>query len=141
MNLTHRKATTALLLAGGLLASGSLAAMSASPAQAVDTCRIKVHTLTSWELQDNDSSDEIKFRVGDNEYGTFSFPDDWQRHDSLGHPTEDFINSVEVELWDKDSVVKTEIDTDTVTACVEGWHTMDLVGAGAIYEMEYELID
>jgi len=141
MNRNH-KAASPLLLTASLAAAGGLAVTSlSSPAQAVDTCRIKVHTLHSLELQDNDSSDEIKFRLGDNEYGVFDFPDNWVKHNSLGHPTEDFISSVEFELWDKDGVVKTEIDTDAVTGCDEGWHTMDLVGRGAIYEMEYELID
>jgi hypothetical protein len=132
---------TALLAAGALVASGTAAVLSASSAQAVDTCRFKVHSITSWELQDNDSRDEIKFRLGDNEYGVYSWPDDWTRHDSLNHPVEDFTTSVSFRIWDKDSVVVDDIDTDTVTGCDEGWHTMDLEGNGAIYELEYELID
>jgi hypothetical protein len=141
MHNLSRKARTSLLVSGALAATGTFAVISTTPAQAVDTCRLKVHKLTSHELQDNDSSDEIKFRLGDNEYGVFSFPDDWERHDSLNHPTEDYITSVSFSLWDKDGVVKTTIDTDTVTGCDEGWHEMDLVGKGAIYTMDYELID
>ena len=141
MHNLSRKARTSLLLSAALAATGTFAVMSTTPAQAVDTCRIKVHTLTSHELQDNDSSDEIQFRLGDNTSGVFSFPDDWERHDSLNHPIEDYVTSVSFSLWDKDSVVKTTIDTDTVTGCDEGWHDMDLVGKGAIYTMQYELID
>lgn len=138
---TARKARTALLVTGALAATGTVAVLSSTPAQAVDTCRLKVHTITSLELQDNDAQDEIKFELGDDEYGVYSFPDNWERHASLNHPDEDFITSVSFSLWDKDGVVRNSIDTDTVTGCEEGWHEMDLVGNGAIYEMEYELID
>lgn len=141
MHKLSRRTRTSLLISGALAATGTIAVLSTTPAQAVDTCRIMVHTLTSHELQDNDSSDEIKFSLGDNTYGTFSFPDDWERHSSLGHPVEDYVTSVKFSLWDKDGVVKTTIDTDTVTGCAEGWHEMDLVGSGAIYTMEYQLID
>lgn len=136
-----RNTRTALLLAGALAASGTVVVLSSTSAQAVDTCRLTVHTITSYELQDNDSADEIKFELGDNEYGVYSFPDNWQRHASLNHPNEDFVTSVSFSIWDKDSVVRNSIDTDTVTGCDEGWHVMDLVGNGAIYEMEYELTD
>jgi hypothetical protein len=136
-----RKASAALLITGAFAAAGTVAVLATAPAQAVDTCRLKVHTISTSELQDNDARDEIKFELGDNEYGIYTFPDDWQRHDSLNHPDEDFVTSVSFSLWDKDGVVRNSIDTDTVTGCDEGWHTMDLVGNGAIYEMEYELID
>ena len=102
-----------MLLAGALAASGTVAVLSTTPAQAVDTCRLKVHSIISSELQDNDSSDEIKFELGDDEYGVYSFPDNWRRHDSLGHPDEDFVTSVSFSLWDKDGVVRNSIDTDT----------------------------
>jgi hypothetical protein len=140
MHIPSRTRAT-VLLTGALVATGTVAVLTTSTAQAVDTCRLKVHTITSRELQDNDAADEIKFELGDNEYGVYSFPDDWERHDSLGHPVEDFVTSVSFSLWDKDSVVRNSIDTDTVTGCDVGWHVMDLVGNGAIYEMQYELID
>jgi hypothetical protein len=141
MHTRFRHTRTALLLTGALAAAGTVAVLSSTPAQAVDTCRLEVHKIISSELQDNDSADEIKFELGDNEYGVYSFPDDWERHESLGHPTEDFVTSVSFSLWDKDSVVRDSIDTDVVTGCDAGWHVMDLVGNGAIYTMHYELID
>ena len=74
---TIRKTCTALLITGALAATGTVAVLSTTPAQAVDTCRLKVHMIRSLELQDNDDRDEIKFELGDNEYGIYTFPDNW----------------------------------------------------------------
>ena len=61
--VTHNN--LALLLAGALAASGTVVVLSSTSAQAVHTCRLTVHTITSYELQDNDSADEIKFELVD----------------------------------------------------------------------------
>lgn len=135
---TTRRTRAAILLLSAALATSGLSVAVAAPATAARPCLIKVLSLTSWDLQDNDPQDEIKFDLGGDEYGMFTFPDNWTRSASLGSPTKHFNGSVRFELWDKDSVVKDSIDTAWLS-CTAGTHTADLVGNGAIYELKYHI--
>lgn len=99
-----------------------------------------MRALTAWELQDGDGTDEIKFRVGDNTYGAWTFWDNWTRNASLGYPDENYIGTITFTLYEMDGVLRQTIDSHTV-GCSVGDHTMDLVGKGAIYELDYRVTD
>jgi hypothetical protein len=134
MNKRH----PAFLLAGIAGAAGVLLPMAATPASATSVCNVEVTKLQNWELQDNDPQDEIKFELGDNEYGVFTFTDNQYRTNSLGHPDEDTTgSSVRFELWDKDSVVKTTIATHYLSCSTDGNKEQDFVGNGGEYTLYY----
>lgn len=128
--LTRAAALTAAALA---LAAGAVAVVAA-PAQASHVCNLEVVSLTSWELNDNDGNDEIKIGLGDDVYGPWDMPDNWERNASLGQPDEDFVGSIDVTLYEQDATRWT-IDTDTVTCNILGNRTLSLDGRGAIYDM------
>lgn len=140
MRNQSRKTRTALLLAGATALVGGATLLITAPAQAQanSLCNFEVRSLTAWELQDGDGDDEIKFRLGDDTYGKFTFWDNWTRNNSLGFPDEDYHTTITFTLYEYDGVLRTTIDSDTV-GCVVGTHTMDLSGAGAIYELEYRV--
>lgn len=112
----------ALLLAGAAGIGSVVLPMSVAPASASSLCRVEVLSIDNYELQDNDSQDEIKFELGDSEYGTFTFTSGQFRGPSLGAPSETITgSSVYFRLWDKDSVVTTTIGTRWLT-CNDGEH-------------------
>jgi len=137
-NHSSKKRALTLAATTGLL--GSFAAVASPPAQGASVCTFEVLSLTAWELQDSNGTDEIRFKLGDDVYGTWTFWDNWQRNDSLGHPDESFLSTVSFTLYEMDGVVRQTIDTDPAS-CTVGTHTMDLIGKGAIYELEYRITD
>ena len=128
----------ALLLAGAAGIASVLLPMSVAPASAASLCRVEILSIDNWELQDNDSQDEIRFELGDNEYGTFTYTLGQPRNVSLGRPTETTSNSsVWFKIWDKDSVVKTTIGTRWLT-CNDGDHeSAPLDDNGGGYTLKY----
>src|SRR4051794_10495901 len=125
----------AMLLAAVAGIGSVVLPMSVAPASATSLCKVEVTSIENYELQDNDAQDEIKFELGDDEYGTFTFNLGQFRSSSLGRPTETTANSsVWFKLWDKDSVVSTTIGTRWLT-CNDGDHTsapLDDNGGGYI---------
>ena len=132
------KSRAAAILAATMGLTGGLTAISSVPAHATTICNFKVLSLTSHELEDGSGKDEIKFKLGDDMYGPFSFPDNWTRNNSLGFPNEDYIGHVKFTLYEEDWPTKTTIDSHRF-GCTPGDNTRDLVGAGAIYTLEYRI--
>ena len=137
MKSYSRKTRAAMLLAATGLVGGFTVTAAAS-AQASTVCNFEVRSLTSKELQDGNGEDEIRFKLGDDTYGTWTFWDDWTRNDSLGYPDEDYIGTVAFTLYEMDGVFRQTIDSDTV-GCSVGDHVMDLTGNGAIYKLSYRI--
>ena len=128
----------AMLLAAVAGIGSVVLPMSVAPASAASLCKIEVTSIDNYELQDNDSQDEIKFELGDDEYGTFTFNLGQFRSSSLGRPIETTANSsVWFKLWDKDSVVSTTIGTRWLT-CNDGDHeSAPLDDNGGGYILKY----
>ena len=128
----------AMLLAAVAGIGSVVLPMSVAPASAASLCRIEVTSIDNYELQDNDSQDEIKFELGDDEYGTFTSNLGQFRSSSLGRPIETTANSsVWFKLWDKDSVVSTTIGTRWLT-CNDGDHeSAPLDDNGGGYILKY----
>jgi hypothetical protein len=124
--------------AAGVLTAGVLAV--AAPAQASQVCNLEVVSLTSWELNDGDGTDEIKIGLDNDIYGPWDMPDDWTRNDSLGQVDEDFTSTLDVTLYEQD-VTRQTIDTDTVTCGSLGRRTLSLDGRGAIYRMVVDITE
>lgn len=126
------------LLLGGVAGIGALALpMMVVPASAADLCHIEITSLRNYENQDNDSQDEIRFELGDDEHGTFTFNEGQTRNVSLGSPTETTTgSSVWFTMWDRDSVVKTTLGSRWLT-CNDGDHEsapLNLNGGGYILQ-------
>jgi len=125
-----------LLLAASGLAVGSVTA-SALPASA-NLCAVEVTQLRALNLQDNGNQDEIKFRMGGDMHGVFTFTELQTRNASLGSPREVFNGSVPFTLHEQDGLVRQTI-TSRVINCNPGTHTVPLQGNGAIYNLTYRV--
>jgi hypothetical protein len=127
-----------LLLAAAAGIGSIMLPMSVGPASAASLCKVEVLSIENFDLQDNDSQDEIKFELGDDEYGTFTFNFGQFRSTSLGSPIEITSNSsVYFEFWEKDSVVRSTIGTRWLT-CNDGDHeSAPLNDSGAEYILKY----
>ena len=132
------KSRVAMVAASVIGLTGGVTAISAVPAHATTVCNFKVLSLTSRELQDGDGQDEIKFKLGDNMYGPWNFPDNWTRNNSLGFPNEDYIGHVRFTLYEENWPTKVTIDSHRF-GCTTGDNTITLRGAGAIYDLEYRI--
>jgi hypothetical protein len=125
------------LLAGTGLAAGVMSSASIASASATSHCRVEVTQLHAWELQDGDGEDEIRFELGDDTYGTFTFTQGQSHSTSLGSPTEETTGStVPFKLWERDWPTKTTIGKVTLS-CEDGPHDLDLEGHGAGYTLWY----
>ena len=133
--LKHR--TIALLASVGL-AAGLMSTVAAESASATTPhCKVTVTKLKAWELQDGDGKDEIRFELGDNTYGTFTFTQGQARTETLGQPHEvTSSSSVHFDIWERDYPFTKDIDTASLS-CTDGTHDVDLVGAGAEYTLWY----
>jgi hypothetical protein len=128
----------AILLAGTIGSVAMMSTLAIGSASAANICNVEVTRLENYELQDNDPQDEIKFKLGDDEYGVFTFNEDQYRTNSLGHPDESTAgSSVRFELWEKDSVVRTTIATHYLS-CIDGDHNDTVFeGNGGGYLLSY----
>jgi hypothetical protein len=127
----------AVLLAGIAGLALVMPAMSAAPASAASICDVEVLSIQSYELVDGDGQDEIKFELGDDEYGPFSFPNNWIRNDSLGHPHERTSgSSVHFELWETEYPFTTTLGTRSLS-CTNGDHESVLEKNGGGYILKY----
>ncbi len=126
------------LLAGVTIATGLMSTAAISSASATGShCKVTATALKAWELQDGDGKDEIRFELGDNTYGTFTFTQGQKRTETLGHPYEVTSgSSVSFDIWERDYPFTKDIDTATLS-CTDGSHHVELVGAGADYELWY----
>jgi len=132
--LKHR--ITALLASAGLV-TGLMSTVAIGSASAASHCKVQVTQLQGWELQDGDGQDEIRFELGDDTYGTFTFTEGAYRNTSLGSPTEETTgSSVHFEIWERDYPFTTTIDTASLS-CVDGGHNLDLEGNGGGYTLWY----
>lgn len=127
------------LLASVALATGLMSTVAVASASATSShCKVEVTKLKAWELQDGDGQDEIRFELGDNTYGTFTFTQGQVRTETLGYPFEVTTgSSVHFDIWERDYPLTKDIGT-TSLSCVDGKHHVDLVGAGADYELWYK---
>lgn len=109
-----------------------------APASAASLCQIEVTSIRNYENQDNDSQDEIRFDLGDDEHGTFTFNEGQTRNISLGTPTETTTgSSVWFRMREKDSVVYTTLGTRWLT-CNDGDHeSAPLDDNGGGYILKY----
>jgi hypothetical protein len=126
------------LLASVALATGVMSTVAVASALATGShCKVKVTALKAWELQDGDGKDEIRFELGDNTYGTFTFTQGQKRTETLGYPYEvTSSSSVGFDIWERDYPFTKDIDTASLS-CVDGSHNVELVGAGADYQLWY----
>ena len=132
--LKHR--ITALIASVGLV-TGLMSTVSVVGASAAEHCKVTVTQIRAFELQDGDGEDEIRFELGDDTYGTFTFTDNQYRTNSMGHPNEDTSGStVPFEIGDRDYPLTTTIDSAPLS-CSDGTHVIDLEGHGAGYELTY----
>lgn len=136
MRYVTRIARTAALFAAAIGLVGGGVVLTAAPAQASHVCNLEVVSLTSWDLNDNDGTDEIKIELDNDLYGPWDMPDNWTRNASLGQPDKDFLGSgtVDVTLYEQDLTRQT-IDSDPVSCSILGNRTLSLDGNGAIYRM------
>jgi hypothetical protein len=138
---TFRRAAVAAA-STGLVAVGT-AGMTAAPAHASATvCNVDVVSLTSYDLTDNDGTDEIKIKLGDSSWaGPWDMPDDWVRNQSLGDLDKDFTTSVVIRLAEQD-LTRHEIARHTLK-CTEdlGEQTLSFIGDGGIYDMEVNVTE
>ncbi|GAB2700508.1 hypothetical protein [Thalassiella azotivora] len=133
-----RALRTATLLAGaGSLVAGT-ALLGAAPASASNICTIEVLSVTSRDLQDGDGQDEILLELGDDQYGVFTFTNNWTRNASLGRPRENFTGTVPYGLRERDWPTSREIDS-SAAGCWAHTATVELEGAGALYELRYQV--
>jgi hypothetical protein len=135
--LKHR--ITALLssvgLAAGLMSTVAVASASATTSH----CKVSVTQIQAWELQDGDGQDEIRFELGDDTYGTYTFGQGWYRNSSLGSPRPYEVtsgSSVHFEIWDRDYPATQTIGSAALS-CVDGPHDRDFTEHGGGYTVWY----
>jgi hypothetical protein len=135
--LKHR--ITALVASVGL-ATGLMTTVAATSASATTPhCKVQVTQIHAWELQDGDGTDEIRFQLGDDTYGTYDFTQDQYRNASLGSPRpyeETAGSSVYFDIWDRDYPATNDIG-HTNFSCVDGPHDSDFTQNGAGYTVWY----
>jgi hypothetical protein len=136
-NRTRSNRIITMLLASLTLAGG-VTAVAGTSAQASVLCNFEVVSLTSWDLQDGDGTDEIKFKISGDLYGPWDFPDNWVRNASLGNPNKDVLNFATFTLYEQDAVRQT-IDSTVVDCAIPGSGSVLLAGNGAIYELGYRI--
>jgi hypothetical protein len=129
---------TALLASVGLV-TGLMSTVSVAGASAATHCKVTVTQIQAWELQDGDGEDEIRFELGDDTYGTYTFKQGWYRNISLGSPLPYEVtagSSVPFEIWDRDYPLTTTIGSSSLS-CVDGAHQHDYTENGAGYTVWY----
>jgi hypothetical protein len=129
---------TALLASVGLV-TGLMSTVSIAGASASSHCKVTVTQIRAFELQDGDGTDEIRFELGDDTYGTYNFTQGMYRNSSLGSPLpyeETAGSSVPFEIWDRDSPFTTTIGSSSLS-CVDGAHQHDYTENGGGYTVWY----
>jgi hypothetical protein len=133
-----RRARIATMFLASLALAGGVTTAAGTPAQAAVMCNFEVVSLTSWDLQDGDGTDEIKFKISGDLYGPWDFPDNWERNASLGNPNKDVMNFATFTLYEQDLVRQT-IDSAVFDCAFPGSSSVLLSGNGAIYELGYRI--
>ena len=134
--LKHR--ITALLTSVGL-ATGAMSTLGVGPASATSHCKVTVTQIQAWEPQDGDGEDEIRFELGDDTYGTFTFTQGQYRNNSLGSPRPYEVTSgshVHFEIWDRDYPLTQTIGKASF-GCTDGSYSPDFTRNGAGYTVWY----
>lgn len=135
MNTITRLVPATIGLAG--LALTSLVTAGAAPASATPTCELTVHSNKVLELQDNDGTDEIYFKLGNDKTPVRQYAEG-QKRNNIG--SEFFQNSIDVKVFERDGNNVTLVGTINNIPCEnDPGETEDVAGAGALYRVRWSV--
>ncbi len=138
MNVTTRIIPSVIGLSGLMLASlGVAGGASGAAAAAPATCELTVHSNKALELQDNDGTDELYFKLG-SEKTPLRVYSEGQKRRNIG--SEFFQNSIDVKVFERDGNNVTLVGTLNNIPCQnEPGEQDDVAGAGALNRIRWSV--
>jgi hypothetical protein len=119
------------------LALVSLTAVGSAPASAAATCQLTVHSNKVLNLEEDNGTDSIFFKLGSSKTPTLTYALGDKRV-NIGSTT--FQNSIDLRVFEKDGNVRTRVDTVNNIPCQNTpVQVDDLTDGDAIYRVRWSV--